>query len=275
MMLYINPVMNLIYSNSNISNEKNNKKRIFDLYLKVKTSIQQYPYLNPIKFPKPKELMEFFQKIPSGSRVIFESNGDLFTYSQFNSLWQWTEEFLPDQMVEVVNEIYTRILEPELFDKYLFRFNSEQMSIEEMIHICRVLGVSYVITYTNEMRNILERSGYFSLAKVNLATIPDFLKNFINIPEVELNLFLISTSFKLISPPVNWIRKGNKLMWMAKSKQSYIVRYRYTPEFIASQNNKIIIVEPFKPFSDLPLKFMKLTAIADGEIILEFIPRLI
>ena len=52
--------------------------------------------------------------------------------------------------------------------------------------------------------------------------------------------------------------------------QSYIVRYRYHLNFRAYQNGQRLNVEPVRPVMELPLTFMRVKAIEDGQIILWF-----
>jgi len=239
----------------------------------VNKAMRIFPALAPLSLPRPTELMHFFDQIPNGARLIAESDGDPRTKSRFRAFWQWTEEFLPARQIDLVSEMYTRAVEPELVDKYLTPFNAQQMTLDEMKRICQTLGVSYIVTYTKETAALLEEAGYHSIASVNLATLDDFLAAIANVPPVELNLFKISTSETIIAPAVSWSLKANELTWSAHANQAYVIRYRYSPEFRAYQNGQALAVTPIKPMSDLPLRFMQVTAVMDGPITLKFHPR--
>lgn len=235
--------------------------------------IRSFPNLGAQERPQPEQLMQFFAQIPHGSRIIAESDGDPRVDSKFRAFWQWTEEFLPVRQVDLVNEIYTRIVESELVDKYLLKFNAQHMTIAEMLQICRILGVSYIVTNTQETTTLLESAGYRAVGSVDLAVLDDFLTVVTKIPPVKLNLFKILSTETVVSPAAPWSRKGNELKWQAIAGQSYVIRYRYAPEFQAYQKGHKLEVRPFRPLNDLPLQFMQVSTIIDGPVVLNYQPR--
>ena len=232
-----------------------------------------FPALAPLSLPRPTELMHFFDQIPNGARLIAESDGDPRAGSRFRMFWQWTEEFLPARQIDLVSEMYTRAVEPDLVDRYLTTFSAQRITADEMTRICQNLGVSHVVVHTKETASLLEDAGFQSVANVDLATLDEFREVIANVPPVELNLFEISASETIIAPAVSWSRTGNVLTWIAQADQSYVIRYRYSQEFRAYQNDQKLAVAPFKPMSDLPLQFIQVTAVVDGPITLKFHPH--
>jgi len=234
--------------------------------------IKAYPAVTPLRFLQPAPLVAFFNQIPNGARFLAESDGDPRTGSRFRAFWQWTEEFLPCRQVDLANEIYTRVVEPELADRYLRRFNAQQMTSQEMGWLCQVLGVSYVVAHTAATVLALQSVGYEPVAQVDLSTLEHF-REVVRTPPVTLTLLRNPSLATVIEPAAPWSREGNVLTWQAKAGESYVVRYRYYPDFRAYQNREVLKVEPMRPIDGLPLTFMQVSAIADGPIVLKFHPH--
>ena len=234
--------------------------------------IKAYPAVAPLRFPQPAPLVAFFNQIPDGARVLAESDGDPRTDSQFRAFWQWTEEFLPSRQVDLANEVHTRVVEANLADHYLVRFNAEQMTAKEMGRLCQMLGVSYVVAHTSATVELLQTIGYQPVAQVDLSTLEHFWK-VVRTPPVSLTLLRHPSPVTVIEPAVRWERTGNVLTWKARAGQSYIVRYRYNPDFRAYQNGETLGVEPMHPINGLSLTFMRVKAVTDGPIVLKFHPR--
>lgn len=231
-----------------------------------------YPAVTPLRFLQPAPLVAFFDQIPDRARFLAESDGDPRTESRFRAFWQWTEEFLPARQIDLVNEIYTRAVEPELADHYLRRFNAEQMTAQEMRWLCQVLGVSYVVAHTAATVLALQSVGYEPVAQVDLSTLEHF-REFVRTPPVTLTLLQNPLPATVIEPAAPWSREGNVLTWEARAGESYVIRYRYYPNFRAYQNGEMLKLEPMHPIDGLPLMFMRVNAIADGPIDLKFHPR--
>lgn len=235
--------------------------------------IKAYPAVTVLDLPKPAALTTFFfDRLPDGARVIVESRGDLRTDFQFRAFWQWTEEFLPSRQVDLANEIYTAIVEPELADRYLSHFNAEKMTPQEMSQICQAIGASYVIAFTPATVTALQAAGFQAVAEVDLGPLEQFRK-VVRTPAVRLTLLRNPSPVTVIEPVVRWERKGNVLTWEAKAGQSYVVRYRYSPDFQAHQNGQVLGIEPVHPIGGISLTFMRVHAIADGPLQLKFHPR--
>jgi hypothetical protein len=269
--LYLNPIFyGLPVSDTSTSNDMD----IIDRWRYLtRECFFTYPALVPSSAPRPDALMTFFGMIPNGARLIAESDGDPRSGSRFRVFWQWTEEFLPARQIDLANEMYTRALEPELVDKYLTSFNAQHMMATEMSQICLFLGVSHVVTHTEETFAMLRRAGYQSIAEVDLAPLDEFRAIIFNLPQVKLHLVEINRSATIIEPVVSWSRSENELKWVATAGKSYIIKYRYNEQFQALQNGKKLAVSPHKLFGDLPLKFMHVTAVMDGPVLLTFHPR--
>ena len=231
--------------------------------------MKSYLEVAPIRLLQPSLLITFLNQIPDGARFLAESDGDPRTGSRLRNFWQWTEEFLPPRQVDLVNEIQTRFVEPELVIRYLSHFNASQMSAQVMGQLCQVLGVSHVVVFTPATVNVLKSIGYQLIAQVDLRQLDQQSRNVIR-PPVAMALLRAPLPATVIDPAVRWERKGNILTWNANAGQSYMIRYRYHPNFRAYQNGLTLEVEPVKPVNELPLTFMRVKAIADGRIILWF-----
>jgi hypothetical protein len=239
---------------------------------RVKLQMQDYPALKPISFYQPSQLMAFFDSIPKGARILIESDGDPRTGSRFRGFEQWMEHFLPVRQVDLVNEMYTRVVEPELVDKYLTKFSAEKMLANEMKALCQTLGVSYVITHSKSTTQSLKSVGFQPIAEMDMVEFDVFRKIF-SVPSVTITLLKNPEDVTVISPFVSWQRGGNKLCWMAKSGETYIVRYRYNDQFRATLEGSQISVEKCKLFDGVSTCVMRIKADMDGLIDLEFQPR--
>jgi hypothetical protein len=233
---------------------------------------QMYPALSPMALPQPAPLLDFFCHIDDGARLLVESDGDPRRESRFRAFWQWSEELLPLRQIDLVNEMYTRMVETTLSDRYLTRFNAEQMSPETMHQLCQSLGVTYVVAHTDQMAATLAALGYVQLAALDLTTLPEFTRC-VKTPPVSLTLWRTPTFTTVIDPPTPWIRTGNRLSWSAMAGQGYLVRYRWATGFTAIQQGQSLNIEPVQPFADTPLTFMRITAPNDGPVVLEFHPQ--
>ncbi len=236
---------------------------------KIRVQMQSYPALMPTPLPQPPSLMTFFNRIPNGARILIESDGDPRTESKFQAFWQWTEEFLPRRQVDLANEIYTRLVEAELVDRYLNRFNAEKMSAQEMASLCRVLGVSYVVAHSRMTTESLESVGFVSIVQVDLAELNEF-RAIVPTPPVILTLLRNLEEITVIDPAVAWQRSGNELAWDARAGQTYVVRYCYNAQFRAHQDGREVDIEPLKPIDNIHLQFMQVGAILDGRIVMKF-----
>lgn len=231
--------------------------------------IKSYLEVAPMRLPQPAPLIRFLNQIPDGARFLMESDGDYRTGSRFRRFLQWTDEILPHRQVDLVNELITRVVEPELSVRYLNHFNASKMNAQVMGQICQVLGVSHVVAFTEATVNALKTIDYQLIAQVDLRQLDQQSRNVIR-PPGALALLQAPLPTTVIDPAVRWERKGNVLTWTAKAGQSYIVRYRYHPNFRAYQNGLTLEVEPLKPIMEIPLTFMRVKAIADGPIALRF-----
>jgi hypothetical protein len=269
LLAYARPISCGIPAAIDISIQLNPWQRRFHTAWKL---IKSYPAVIPLRFLRPAPLLTFFNHIPDGTRFLAESDGDPRAGSQFRHFWQWTEELLPLRQVDLVNEIYTRVVEPDLADRYLTRFNAEHMTGPEMSELCQVLGASYVVAHTPQTVEVLLMAGYQTIAQVKL----DSLKGFQEVllaPSATLTLLRNASPVTVIEPAVPWMREGNLFTWQAKAGQSYIVRYRYNPGFRAYQYRSTLGVEPVSPMNGLSLTFMRVKSLEDGRVTLEFQPR--
>lgn len=234
--------------------------------------VLSFPSLSPMRLPKPTPLMEFFSAIPDGSRILFEADGDPRTCSNFRVFWVWSEDVLPFRSIDLANEMYTRLVEPELADTVLNHFNAREMTAETMSQVCSSIGASYVIAHTSETVNALKAAAWSVRATIDLSLMPTFCE-IIKTPPVMLKLLMSPTGETVIDSPVAWTRRGNVLQWPATQGQRYIVRYRYDQNFKADQAGTIISVEATHCFEELPLRFMAVTASKNGILRLEFVPH--
>jgi hypothetical protein len=238
----------------------------------IQERMQEYPMLTPTIMPQPPTVMAFFDTIPNGARLLFEADGDPRTDSKFRAFLVWTEEFLPPRQIDIANEMYTRLVEPELVDQYLSRFNAEQMTSEKMEYLCRVLGVSYVVAFSASTIKALESVGFEAIAQVDLAELTEFHR-LIRTPLLTLTLLKNPHDVTVIEPVVAWERRGNELVWEVKAGESYVVRYRYDEQFRGHQNGHTLDIQPYTPVEGISLRFMQVRAATNGQLILKFHPR--
>ena len=231
--------------------------------------LRNYPSLEPIPYPLPRKLHDFFDLIPHGARILAESDGDPRSQSRFRVFWCWSEGLLPLRKIDLVNEMYTRMNEPDLVDNILLRFNGESMSPEEMIEISTALGVSYIVCWSDKTIAALSSVGYIEKGFIDLEPLREF-RSIITCPPVKLHLLESPRTVGVIAPAIQWSRKSNELVWLAELGKVYKVLYRYDPHFIALQGGEVLSVGQYAPFPEVKLRFMYVTAISDGPLILRF-----
>lgn len=240
------------------------------------TVFRSFPAFNPIAFPFPQPLKEFFDHIPNNSRIVSESDGDPRTQSLFKRFWQWTEEFFPLRHIDVVNEMYTTFVEPQFMEKYVNRLKPGTMTPSEISNLCENLGIQFFICYTHKMETELKEARFTQIASIDLNDFPQFTA-LIRTPSHTLRLFKNSIQTTLIDPPVSYQYNRSNLSWNARAHTRYIIRYRYYPQFKAfqGQNQEPLILEKYQPFEDVPLTFMTVKPTVDGPIVLKFQKRCI
>lgn len=231
--------------------------------------LRDYPSLKPMQHLKPEELMFFFNTIPEKTRILVESDGDMRTQSQLRSLWQWTEEFLPLRQIDIANEMYTRLVEPELVDNYLTKFCSREMNPKKMLSLCNALGVSYIIAFSSATIEALENAGFNKISAVDMAHLNEFCQ-IVRTPPLKLTLLKSPYDTAVVEPSTVWERQGNEIFIQAQSNEMYTIRYRYNSQFRAFQDGYQLSINPIKPIEDIPLQFMKVKAKNDGQLIVKF-----
>lgn len=234
-------------------------------------TIKAFPDVTCVRLPQPEALMEFFKQLPNGARIMAESEGDPYTESLFVPFWVWTQDVLPDRQISLANEVYTRIAEPEFFQRYLISFRGGLLPPDQMKHICRQLGVSFVVAHTQETAETLQAIGCQVAGVVELEKLEDF-RRIVACPPATLRLLRMPSPASVVDPPTPWERKGNTMRWNAKKGQTYQIRFRHHPSFCANQDDHSLAVEPYRPFEELRLTFMKVTATSDGPLSLQFVP---
>lgn len=233
---------------------------------------REYPWFEPMPFPKPDAIVEFLAQIPDGARILMEGDGDPRSGTRFGRFHNWTYEILAPRQIEFVNHTFIiRMVEPEFSDRYLDRFGAPHLSGARMREICDRIGVSYVIAFSPGTVRALRESGYRVVRTIHYREFID-LARLLLMPEADLVLMANPDEPGLLVPPANLVRKGNTVSWPATQGTSYLLRYRYFPGFKAHQNGRRLPVHPTAVFPDLPLKFMTLRAEADGEVMVTFNP---
>lgn len=224
----------------------------------------KYPWFSPFPFPAPEALMRLLGRIPSGSRLVLEGDGNPREQGRFIRFHDWTYEIFPDRQIEFINHTFlNRMLEPDLAERYLNNLTPGILPAEEIERICFNLGVSHLLAFSEESINALQRVGYQSIASIRSEEFSE-LADLLMIPGTSLTLLSGPRPASIISPKVT-VRYGrNRISWDAEAGETYFVRYRYYPQFKAFQGNKQLPVSPYHPFDDLPLTFMSVQADQTG-----------
>lgn len=236
----------------------------------AKRQLLDFPALRPIPFPRPEPLARFFAAIPDGSRFLAEADGDARTESRFRHLWVWSEDLLPQRDVDLVNEMYTAIVEPRLARDVLERFGPGWMASGEMAEVCRELGASHVVAHSRAMVQALEAAGFVRIAQVDLEPMRDF-RELLAVPLVELVLLQAPEPWSIVEPGRTHRRQGSSLKWLARAGERYLVRYRFHPSFECWQAGTEVEVQPTPAGSgEWGTTFMSVRAPREGEIELRF-----
>ena len=138
--------------------------------------------------------------------------------------------------------------------------------------MCRRLGISHAIAFTDDTVRQLETAGFRARADVDLADVPALLKATGAMP-VRLTLLEAAEPTTVVGPlsdPALLSWRGSTLTWPARAGTEYQVRYRHYPAFGATQEGRPLSVEVYRPFPELTLEFMRVRARADGPITLRY-----
>jgi hypothetical protein len=236
----------------------------------LKKLLSGYPWINPFSFLKPKGLMDMFERIPAGARVLMEGDGDARSQSRYYRFHDWTYHFLPDRRIEFVNPtFYVRFVEPQLADAYLSNFNADHLTPGAMEDVCNRMGASSLITYSSKTTDAMIRQGFHPVVRVPYEEFAE-LADLLDMPETDLILLRNPKSAGIIEPDVPYQRKGRRLSFFPKAGQDYVLRYRYHPNFQARQSSARLAIEAFRPFEELPTEFMRIRARSDELIDVTF-----
>lgn len=240
----------------------------------ARLQFRRYPALQPLSRVRPPRVMEFFESIPDNQRVLAETAGDPRSGSILRPFWTWTEEFLPERGVDLGNEMYTRIVEPDLMDNYLSRFNGFELAGDRMRRLADGLGASHVLAYQTKTVDSLCSNGFFELARVDLAPLKEF-RTLLKVPPIELVLLARNRPSAVIAPVTPFEIARSTFTWWGRQGSTYIIRYRYHRHFVALQGAKYLEVEPISVFSELNLNFMSVTVPEEGRVRLIYRPPLL
>jgi hypothetical protein len=151
------------------------------------------------------------------------------------------------------------MLEPDLAERYLNRLSVPAMSPREIDRVCHNLGVSHLLAFTRATIEALEGVGFQIVSSVDHKDFKE-LADLLLIPGTSLTLLASLRQAAIVSPNAAIWRGRNRLSWQAKAGVTYVVRYRYYPQFAAFQGTTPIPVIPYKPLDDIPLRFMSVQA---------------
>ena len=99
------------------------------------------------------------------------------------------------------------------------------------------------------------------------------LADLLYMPQRDLMLMAHPEAPAILSPAVPWVRERNSISWEAKAGETYILRYRFHPGFVAMQGHTKLPIEPYPVFDDLPLRFMQIRAAHEGVLTVRFVPQ--
>jgi hypothetical protein len=236
-------------------------------YTKIATD---YPWFFPLPFPDAPKLTNLLDAIPDYSRILLESDSDPRENGKFTRFHDWAYHYFADRNIEFVNHTFVnRFLEPALAECYLNSLSVPTLSAEVIDDVCQRLGVRYFIAFSESTASALQFHGYRQVMKIDSQDYQE-VSDILYMPGVPLTLLEGSVTSAIISPAVTWARKQNKLAWMATAGTAYSIRYRYYSRFTARQGGVKLEVVPIKPFDNLPLRFMSVTAEKDGLLELSY-----
>lgn len=229
-----------------------------------------YPWLTSRPFPRPAGLVRLLEQIPSGVRVLIESEGDPRTEGGgYTRLRNWTYEMLTDRHVEVVNQTYyLRVAERQLADEYLNRFSARLLSPTVMFDVCQQLGVSRVLVYSAETETALQGFGFKVLGRMETGS-DDVFFNMIGLADTTLCLMETPGVLSVLDPPVAVERHRNTISWQGEAGVNYVLRYRYLPSVSAWQDGRQLPVLPWQA-PGLPVRFVQVKAAETGRISADF-----
>ncbi len=236
----------------------------------LQAAARDFPWFSQQGLAKVDAIDRMLDAIPEGARVLLESDGDGRGAGSHLHFRNWADARVAPRQVELVNQFFlARLVEPALADLYLDRFGAKTLDSATLKKVCVTLGVSHVLAFTTETVLALEGVGFKTVASVRpeqMATFADVL----HMPTTGIVLLTTPGEPAVIEPAVAWTRNGNTLRWLACSGEEYLVRYRYHQKFVARQGEMSIAVAPITVIDGLPLRFMRVKAVNDGPLQLQF-----
>lgn len=239
----------------------------------LRETARKFPWFMPVSDPASAPVLKLLNQIPDGSRILLESEGDGRQGSAYLRFRNWVDKTVANRNIEIINHFFLlRLVEPALAERYLDRFSVSTLGVEKMSELCGALGVSYVMAFSTETITALQAAGYIGVTVVQKEQ-TETLSDLMQMPNSDIALLAVPGPSSLIEPGTRMRNSGKRLSWEAEAGKDYLIRYRFHKDFAATQEGRVIPVEPAAVLHDLPLRFIRLKAERSGEIILEFRTR--
>ena len=241
-----------------------------------KLAWKTYPDLEPRTLHAPSEFLNMFDRIPDNCRVAFETHGYIRTSKGLRRFGVWSEDILPLRKIDLLAEEYTRIAELEVDKAIVSRFNGDEMTGFELTENARIMGIGWIIAYSESTINTLVEAGWKQEITIDLDEMSaDALSIFDPFPTSVLVLLRAPEDIGFVLPFVDLRFDGNCLSWQAVANRQYDIRFRYYSNFKADIDGVPVELAPYTPYENLPLKFIRCIAPASGRLRLEYITKFV
>jgi hypothetical protein len=230
--------------------------------------LESFPALAPIPASRSEAAVHaFLGCVPAGSRVALESRGcDRMLDGLQPLLDEWSIP-LSARGIKIVPDLLAVCLTPDLVQALFSRFN-ESSDAECLFSTCEQAGAGWAIAHTARFADRLEGSGFARIGEFDLTAYREVLPG---CTAEKLVLLRVPRPCGVVTArgrPVATRDRDNALCWDAAAGESYEVRFAWVPGMMASQGDHELAVQPITAAPGTAVRFMRITAIIDGELCL-------
>ena len=222
---------------------------------------EDYPNITPVNLKDlRKYTLDVFSFACDGDRIAYEVHGLNKFFSGFRVILGFWEYCLNPKGVEFIPSEWMRSTCTDYMISDYKNFN-DSASKEQVLKVCRDLGLSHVMAYSKKFCGNLESWGFISIGVYESKQWKNFGVRKVFFSNHNLKIYRVPLNDNgLIFPVAKMSRQGNSIKIHFSKNVNYILRYNYYDGW-KSKNNNINIY----PKNTNGLNFVGLTSSIDGE----------
>jgi hypothetical protein len=236
--------------------------------------MKQKPFKNifpPVKIvewsnEQERQIASVINKIPSGSRVLFQYSGHIIG-SPFRNILSILEAKIFDRNSELIPDELFFYTNPQFVFDYACNLSPDG----DLIHNKRImqeLSISHALVFSEALKDNLVKIGFECQAELDLSIFKGFVHEK-NIPSGKLFLLDSRCHFPYCNDPSVQVVLGKNTVLLRNvlPGKDYLINMRYHPTWQAYQSSKKIVIEPTDIFG---ITCMKITSLSTDPIKFQF-----